>query len=150
MLRALTFLSPLLLCGCMAVLGYEPTDAELEAIRRGEDPRAGEAEREAEREQQAEVREAEAREAAKGPPAPAEGQVVRWMDSMTLVIEADARREVVAVIDDKLDLEDRWAVDERMNNFTYGMWVRLRYPLTDDAGEVIYRDHEGRLLAEIE
>ena len=38
------------LSGCIAVLGYEPTPAELEAIKRGEDPRAGEAEREAERE----------------------------------------------------------------------------------------------------
>jgi hypothetical protein len=34
----------LLMTGCMAVLGYEPTPSELEAIRRGEDPRANEAE----------------------------------------------------------------------------------------------------------
>ena len=146
----------MLTSGCMAVLGYEPTPSELEAIRRGEDPRATEAE----------IRERNAGESSESTsterdpvfaarsddPAPLEGTVLRWMDSATVVIESGDRRETVALpgIEPSEDFgEEQRLLDDRMNRWTYGSNVRLSYPVKDDKGEVVYRDSQGRLLATI-
>ena len=155
------------LSGCIAVLGYEPTPAELEAIKRGEDPRAGEAEREAEREKARTDQNGNAGES--GEPTtrtnsttygvdpkevgPKQGTVLRWLDSATVVIEADSRRETVALPGVKASEDlaaEQNALNDRMDRWTYGTPVTLRYPLQDKRGEVIYRDSEGRLLANIE
>lgn len=155
------------LSGCIAVLGYEPTPAELEAIKRGEDPRAGEAEREAEREKARADQKGNAGES--GEPTsrtnsttygvdpteagPKQGTVLRWLDSATLVIEADSRRETVALpgVQASEDMAaEQTALNDRMDRWTYGKSVTLRYPLQNKQGDVIYRDSEGRLLANIE
>ena len=143
----------------MAVLGYEPTPSELDAIRRGEDPRANESER-----KQGNAGESsESGANAEGPrkpnyaapvdePAPQEGTVLRWMDSATLVIEAGDKRETIVLQGTTVPEdfgEERRLLDERMNEWTYGTPVRLTYPVTDDKGEVVFRDDQGRLLATI-
>lgn len=166
MIRALTIvLVAVSLSGCMAVLGYEPTQAELDAIRRGEDPRAGEEERQKEREQagldqQGNAGESGETRASGANPGgdvyeqgPSEGTVLRWLDSTTLVIEADSRRETVALADQQ-PIEDsareHLALEQRMDRWTYGTSVKLHYPIQDQSGEVVYRDREGRLLATID
>lgn len=159
MLRVLTCLCLLLsTAGCMAVLGYEPTPAELEVIRRGEDPRANEGEQKqgnagesAELNRERPV--ANNWNSAEQAPAPTEGTVLRWVDSATVVIEADARRETVALPGESAaeDFgEEQRRLDKRMNRWTYGTQVRLAYPTKNEKGEVIYRDGQGRLLAHIE
>ncbi len=154
---ALLLVMSLSLTGCLAVIGYEPTPEELEALRRGEDPRAHENE-------QAQVNEPEhpARTTREGgqpavatdqQPGPSQGIVLRWKDSATLVIEAAGAAEVVALAGEKAstdhDAEQR-ALNRRMNEWTYGMTVNLRYPTRDASGAVIYRDADGRLVAAIE
>jgi hypothetical protein len=145
----------------MAVLGYEPTPAELEMIRRGEDPRAGEDERRAEAAERREKEGAAGESREKGEPAyvegaepgPAEGTILRWLDSATVVIEANERRETVALAGQttKPDSGDEYAaLDERMNRWTFGTPVRLAYPVKDKQGRPIYRDERGNLLATIE
>jgi hypothetical protein len=139
------------------VIGYEPTPEELEALRRGEDPRAHESEL-------AQVNEPEqpartTREGGQPPasmsqqPGPSQGIVLRWKDSATLVIEAAGAAEVVALAGEKPsadhDAEQR-ALNRRMNEWTYGMTVTLRYPTRDASGAVIYRDAQGQLVATIE
>ena len=159
MLRLLTCLCLMLTtAGCMAVLGYEPTPAELEAIRRGEDPRANEGEQkqgnagesaQVERDRPAGNNWNSAEQA----PAPTEGTVLRWVNSVTLVIEAADRRETVALAgeseSDDFEFEQR-RLDERMNRWTYGTTVRLAYPTKNEKGEPVYRDAQGRLLARID
>lgn len=137
----------LLLSGCMAVIGYYPTEEELAALRRGEDPRANEGAR---------------REGAAGQPAepiavsidgaPRTGKVLRWIDSATVAIEAGGRREIVALAGRSrlADLnEEREAVSRQMDRFTFGMPVALTYPLTNAEGQAVHRDAEGRLIAAI-
>ena len=152
--------------GCMAVLGYEPTPAELEMIRRGEDPRAGEEERNAERREARERREkegtaGESSEAASrepkydegAEPGPAEGTILRWIDSVTVIVEANAKRETVQLAGETVreNESDEWlALDDRMNRWTYGTQVRLTYPVKDKQGNPIYRDSRGNLIATIE
>lgn len=163
MLRVLCLPLVLLASGCMTVLGYEPTPAELEAIRRGEDPRAGEEERMAERREARERREKEGsagESASREPeykegaePGPAEGTVLRWLDSATVVIEANGQRETVALAGETAhaDSGDEYiALDDRMNRWTYGTTVRLTYPAEDKQGRPIYRDSRGRLIATID
>lgn len=159
MLRLLTCLCLMFAAtGCVAVLGYEPTPAELDAIMRGEDPRANESERkqgnagesaQIDRDRPA----ANNWNGAGQAPAPTEGTVLRWVNSVTLVIEAAERRETVALAGESaLDdyQEEQRRLDERMNRWTYGSQVRLAYPTKDEKGEVIYRDQQGRLLARID
>ncbi|MCB9895479.1 MAG: hypothetical protein H6839_13610 [Planctomycetes bacterium] len=160
MVRSLICLCLILLTsGCMAVLGYEPTPAELDAIRRGEDPRANESERKqgsaGESTDTGQTTESPRKSTYTTPtdePAPQEGTVLRWMDSATLVIEAGDRRETVLIqgasVSEDFGEEQR-QLDERMNEWTYGTPVRLTYPVKDDKGEVIFRDEQGRLLATI-
>lgn len=156
-MKRLLYALPLIfvLSGCMAVLGYEPTPAELEAIKRGEDPRANEGEN---REttgnagQPGEEPE-EPRYAREQEPGPADGTVLRWMDSATVVVEAGGAREVVAIVgESKRDsaFDEQVALDDRMNKWTYGSYVKLSYPVKNDEGGTIYRDAEGRLLALID
>ena len=141
----------LVLGGCMAVLGYEPTPAELEAIKRGEDPRANEGEDErtagesgvAEDGETGGPREERSVVEPDQDGGPSQGTVLRWMDAETLVIEADSKREVVLVANTSNDL------DALMDKYTYGTTVRLSYPNKDARGEVVYRDAQGRLLANI-
>jgi hypothetical protein len=162
MLRWLILLS-LATSGCMAVLGYEPTPTELAAIRRGEDPRAGEEERTAERREARERREkegnagesatSEPRYEEDAEPGPTEGTVLRWLDSATVVIEANAQRETVALAGETAHAdsgEEYIALDDRMNRWTYGTPVRLTYPVKDQQGRPIYRDTRGRLVATID
>ena len=142
----------------MAVLGYEPTPAELEAIRRGEDPRANEGQsRETEgnagqaREETPEPE--DPRYAREQQPGPDGGTVLRWMDSATVVVEVDGAREVVSLVGQgkrESEFDEQVALDDHMNRWTYGSYVALRYPLKNDEGATIYRDAEGRLLATIE
>jgi hypothetical protein len=145
------------LSGCLAVIGYEPTPEELEALRRGEDPRAHETE-----DAQVSVpehRHRTTREGGQPPastnpePAPHTGIVLRWKDSATLVIEAAGAAEVVALAGEQpsrdRDTEQR-ALNRRMNEWTYGMTVNLRYPTRDASGAVIYRDAQGQLVAAID
>lgn len=148
----------LLTSGCMAVLGYEPTPAELEMIRRGEDPRANEDEA---RDTTGNAGEGETRpgepEQPRIPrqqqPGPAGGTVLRWMDSATVVVEVNDEREVVRLAGERprdSAFDEQVALDDHMNKWTYGAWVRLSYPLRGDDGSPIYRDAEGRLLATID
>lgn len=144
------FLLPLL-GGCMAVIGYEPTEAELEAIRRGEDPRANEGkEPKPENNQPANnSRQPEVPQDQKQ--GPDQGTVLRWVDARTVVIEAEERSQVVLIQGDKfetVEAESR-AFNDRMNQWTYGTAIRLTYPVKDKAGKPVYRDAEGNLLAEI-
>lgn len=145
-----------LLGGCMAVIGYDPTDEELEAIRRGEDPRANEGKQPAanavEGNRQGQGGQPERPKAeAEQPPGPSQGTVLRWMDASTVVIEAENRREVVKIQGDNFAsyADESRALDERMNTFTYGSLIRLTYPQTGSEGKPVYRDAEGNLLARI-
>jgi hypothetical protein len=147
----------LLLAGCAGIIGYEPTEAEAEAIARGEDPRADEdAKREAreaanpgggagEARQPRDPSESGVGAAAEQKAGPERGTVLRWMDVRRVVIEADGNREVVVLPEDA----PGGSLDERMNKWTYGTEVRLRYG-KDAQGKAIYRDELGRLLATIE
>jgi hypothetical protein len=156
--KALLILLLLLPCAC-TVIGYEPTPEELEALRRGENPRAGErerraAEREAQQNSEAHPHTPTEPEPTpmQGPPGPDEGVVLRWVDSATVVIEADNRRETVALPGERRRAdtsEERRILDRRMEQFTYGTHVRLEYTQFDDDGEIVYRDTEGRLVAAI-
>jgi hypothetical protein len=158
MLRALICLSlALATSGCMTVLGYEPTPAELEAIRRGEDPRAGEDERREKRGNAGEsgetVDKTEPESPKEGAPGPNEGTILRWIDSATVVIEANEQRETVLIAGEapREDMSDEQAVlDDRMNRWTYGTSVRLSYPVKDKQGQPIYRDSRGNLIANID
>ncbi|MBX3460796.1 MAG: hypothetical protein KF696_12685 [Planctomycetes bacterium] len=140
-----------LLASC-TVLGYEPTPEELEAIRRGEDPRANEQPRQGNGGEQPEGRDPQKpREApVDQPPGPLSGIVLRWVNSAVLVIEAEGKRETVALAGEA-PLEDGWdeerRLDERMNKWTYGTQVTLEYPTRNGKGETIYRDGHGRLVA---
>ena len=146
------------LSGCMTVLGYEPTPAELEAIKRGEDPRANESEaRETEgnagQPGEEPTEPEEPRYAGEQEPGPEQGTVLRWMDSVTVVVEADSVREVVTLVGEsprESAFDEQVALDERMNKWTYGAFVKLSYPVKNDEGATIYRDAEGRLMAIIE
>lgn len=159
-MKRLLYALPLIfaLTGCMAVLGYEPTPAELEAIRRGEDPRANEGDsRETTGNAGQPANEAgEPEEPAYSPeqtPGPEQATILRWLDSATVVVEADGAREVVALFGESVResaFDEQVALDDRMNKWTYGSYVRLSYPVKNDEGDTIYRDAEGRLLAVIE
>jgi hypothetical protein len=161
MIRTLILASlALSLSGCMTVLGYEPTPAELEAIRRGEDPRANENARRQQGnagESREQSGKGDTQPSAMNPQGdrnegPAEGTVLRWIDSATVVIEADSHRETVALVGRKAldDLgREQDALDAHMERWTYGTRVQLQYPVKDKQGEVIYRDADGRLLATI-
>ncbi|MBX3475696.1 MAG: hypothetical protein KF754_15100 [Planctomycetes bacterium] len=140
-----------LLCGgCMAVLGYEPTDEELEAIRRGEDPRANEGKPGNEKPGPADNRPRAPEPEPDRQPGPDRGVVLRWVDASTVVIEADARSMVVRIPGEFASIEaESRAFNDRMNKWTYGTEVRLVYPLRDAGGQPKYRDAEGNLLAEI-
>lgn len=136
----------LMLSACMTVLGYEPTPAELEAIKRGEAPRADKGE-------QAEVNKPgdESRKPAKDKPifepdqsaGPSEGIVLRWIDSSRVVIEADSKSETVILASGRGDL------DTLMDTYTYGTAITLTYSQKDAQGQTIYRDENGNLLADI-
>lgn len=145
----------MVLSGCLAVLGYEPTPAELEAIKRGEDPRANES-RSSETGASQPQDPADAVEqpaSAEQSPGPLRGTVLRWIDSATVVVEAEGAREVVALAGEatrESAFEEQTALDDRMNRWTYGSAVTLTYPVKDARGETVYRDSEGRLLAHIE
>ncbi|MBK8206904.1 MAG: hypothetical protein IPK87_08970 [Planctomycetes bacterium] len=146
-----------MLAGCAGVIGYEPTEAEAAAIARGEDPRANEQPRESNGGEATDPetgRVVKPKEPPKEQPAgPGEGTVLRWVDSATLVIEAGAKRETVALVGEA-PREDGWEeqrlLDERMNKWTYGTAVKLKYPTRNEEGKPIYRDGQGRLLAVIE
>lgn len=154
---AVLLICPLLLAGCAGVIGYEPTEAEAAAIARCEDPRANEQPREA---NGGEATDPETGRVVrpKEPPidqpaGPSEGTVLRWVDSATLVIEAGAKRETVVLVGE-VTLQDGWEeqrlLDERMNKWTYGTAVKLKYPTRNEEGKPIFRDGQGRLLAVIE
>lgn len=135
----------LLLSGCMAVIGYYPTEEELAALRRGEDPRANEGARRESTGGQPEAAAPAADEAA-----PSSGKVLRWIDSATVAIEANSRREVVALAGYSKPAdaeEERRAKDRHMDRWTYGKAVTLSYPLRDGQGSTLHRDGEGRLMA---
>lgn len=143
-MRVLLLLLMLLSSGCMAVIGYIPTDEELAAIRRGEDPRAGE------RPAPAAVAEPET-----PPPQPAGPEtalVLRWVEADKLIVEAQGRRQTVLIQGDNFASEAarERALNERMNRHTYGAGIRLVFPLRDAAGATIFRDSQGNLLARIE
>ena len=138
----------IVLSGCMTVLGYEPTPAELEMIKRGEDPRANEGETDERTGGESAVAETKAEEErpifeADQSEGPRTGTVLRWLNSDTLIVEADSKREVVVVANMTSDL------DALMDTYTYGTQVSLTYPRRNARGEVIYRDDQGRLLANI-
>jgi hypothetical protein len=152
MLRALICLSlALATSGCMTVLGYEPTPAELEAIRRGEDERREKRGNAGESGETVDKTEPESPK--EGAPGPNEGTILRWIDSATVVIEANEQRETVLIAGEapREDMSDEQAVlDDRMNRWTYGTSVRLSYPVKDKQGQPIYRDSRGNLIANID
>ncbi|MCL4729267.1 MAG: hypothetical protein KJ044_02365 [Planctomycetes bacterium] len=134
--------------GCMAVLGYEPTPEELEAIRRGEDPRANESRA------PKPANNAPANSPEQQTPqdtAPSEGIILRWIDAVTVVIEAENLSHVVRIPNQRFaTLEaEAAAFRERMDRYTYGTAVRLVYPVKDKLGRPVWRDEEGNLLAEV-
>lgn len=145
----------------MAVLGYEPTPEELEAIRRGEDPRANEGKEPPPsnapaangRPRRPPDNRAVPDDATPAETGPASCVILRWLDSATVSVEAEGRREVVALAglsaQEDAASEER-ALSDRMNRWTYGTAARLRYPLKDAKGQVVYRDTEGRLLAALD
>lgn len=153
---ALLLLLPLL-AGCAGIIGYEPTEAEAEAIARGEDPRANESTERRAREaanprggagesrQPRDPSETGVGVAAEQKPGPDRGMVLRWMDERRVVIEADGNREVVVLPENA----GGGNLNERMNKWTYGTEVRLRYS-KNAQGQPVYRDELGRLLATIE
>lgn len=140
-----------LIGGCMAVIGYEPTEAELEAIRRGEDPRANEGKEPKPADNQPAPNQPRQPDAVEQTEGPAEGIVLRWVDASTLVIEAEARSQVVRIPNERFETREAEsrALNDRMNQWTYGTSVRLTYPVKDKEGKPVYRDGEGNLLAEI-
>lgn len=140
-----------LLGGCMAVIGYEPTDDELEAIRRGEDPRANEGSNPPANNAPANNQPRQPEPEVEQTQGPAEGTVLRWVDASTVIIEAENRSHVVRIAGDKFETteaESR-AFNDRMNKWTYGTVVQLSYPLKDKQGNQLFRDSEGNLLAQI-
>lgn len=143
-----------LIGGCMAVIGYEPTEEELEAIRRGEDPRANEGKEPKPASNQPapnQPRQPDSPDAADQTEGPAEGVVLRWVDASTVVIEAEARSQVVRIPNERFETREAEArvFNDRMNQWTYGTSVRLTYPVKGKDGKPVYRDAEGNLLAEI-
>lgn len=143
-----------LLAGCMAVLGYNPTPEELEAIKRGEDPRARE------RHPAKDGTRADGGKGVEKPPevpkdqqpGPATATILRWTSSATLTVEAEGRLMVVALPGVDTPADFAAAERARMNAedaFPYGTAIRLSYPVKDKAGKTIYRDADDRLLAEI-
>ncbi len=147
-MKPAVFLLPFVfaLTGCLAVLGYEPTPDEIEAIKRGEDPRANEDRRTAGESESEPATEQPVFTADQDEPGPAAGTILRWVSAREVIIEADEKRERVA----RADAEPGDDLDALMNRYTYGTPVRLGYPVTDSEGGTVYRDGQGRLLATIE
>ena len=135
----------------MAVLGYNPTEEELAAIRRGEDPRAGEASRKAGARPEkapAEAETAPEKQAA----GPAHALVLRWFEAGRVSVEVEGRRLTVLIQKDEFasEAEAARALDLRMTTYTYGTRVKLTYPVRDAQGNTVFRDAQGNLLAIIE
>ena len=152
-----TLLLLLTLPGCMAVIGYNPTPEDVAAIQRGENPRDSDGQAQPKDQPQAPQRQGQAGQDPAPPvaqtPAPSQGVVLRWKDSATLVIEADGKAEVVALAGQAAltdHVAEQRALSDRMNRWTYGMGITLRYPKRDEAGNTIYRDTQGQLVATIE
>lgn len=149
-----------LLAGCMGVIGYYPTEEELEAIKRGENPRAkanqpardgkaGDSGKSARRD----GGNVEPTPPPEQTPGPVRGVVLRWVSAASVNIEAEGRLHVVVIPGVVVPQEYSAAERARMNaedEYPYGTAVILTYPRRDAAGKTVYRDNEDRLLAKIE
>ena len=161
-------------CGCGKVLGYYPTEAELDAIERGEDPRANETskpakkpvEKDRPRDQgggldngnpERNTNSGGAGERNEEPGAnaagPGTGVVLRWVDCGLVIVEAEGKRERVRLIGVEVPRDYAQAQDElnqRREDFPSGTKLALTYPQNSADGKVIiYRNTEGDLLANI-
>lgn len=172
MKRLAVLLCLLLPCGCGKVLGYYPSEEELAAIQRGEDPRANESgtpkpkpkENERRRDDSggldATPRERgpnsggaggagdEARDAG-----PAGGVVLRWVDCTMVIVEAEGKRERVRLAGAKLP-DDYTEANEALNamreKYPGGTKLLFIYPVKSPDGKTtIYRNKDGDLLAQI-
>lgn len=156
-MKWLTLVCLLGLPGCAAVLGYEPTPQELDAIMRGEDPRADDAPTE----QPASVESSNEPRMTAGAPntpepvqpetAPATATVLRWRKWNVVIVETDGAREEVVVLGQKKPANafaEQSALDRNMNDYTFGATLTLEYE-SDADGKPIYRDAQGRLIAKI-
>ncbi len=168
------FLIVLLLCtpcGCGKVLGYYPTEAELDAIQRGEDPRANESSKPKEKpkekdrprdttggldgsgERNTNSGGAGEKPDEPGSAGPSTGVVLRWVDCGLVIIEAEGKRERVRmpgveVPRDYTEAQD--ALNQHREDFPSGTKLELTYPQKSADGKVIiYRNNEGDLLANI-
>jgi hypothetical protein len=144
-----------------------PTDAEVDAIMRGEDPRADEDNpapqpkpRAGTGRQPRETTGRPTRNPQPRPevvpesdePAPSQGVVLRWMDAATVVLEAGGKREIARVAGASVPKGFSEAADakrEAEERMPYGTRVSLEYPNLGTDGKPKYRDPEGRLLARV-
>ena len=159
-------------CGCGKVLGYYPTEAELDAIQRGEDPRANESGKPAPKPKESDrPRDSsgglegsgkergpnssgaggtgdEARDAG-----PGSGVVLRWIDCTLLIVEGEGKRERVripgaSVPTDFAEASD--ALNKMRETYPSGTKLVLAYPLkSQDGKSIVYRNKDGDLLAQI-
>lgn len=172
MTRILAVLCLLLPVGCGKVLGYYPTEAELDAIQRGEDPRANESSKPKEKPSEKDrprdatggldnsgnERNTNSGGAGEKPEEPSTrgpgtGVVLRWVDCGLVIVEAEGKRERVRmpgveVPRDYTEAQD--ALNQRREDFPSGTKLLLSYPKKSADGKVtIYRNNEGDLLANI-
>lgn len=172
MKRLAVFLCLLLLCGCGKVLGYYPTEEELAAINRGEDPRSEGNPKPANKPNDKDrPRDSsggldgsgkdrgsnsggaggagdEARDAG-----PAGGVVLRWVDCTMVIVEAEGKRERVRLAGAKLPddyTEANDALNAMREKYPGGTKLLFTYPVKSPDGKAtIYRNKDGDLLAQI-
>lgn len=158
-------------CGCAKVLGYYPTEEELAAIQRGEDPRADEgakpgtrpAEEPRNRNSSGGLESDSGRNpASPGSPGepdatpqagPTSASVLRWVDCSLVIVEADGRRErlrLAGVSVPRDFVEAQTALEQARQDFPSGTRLTLSYPQKGNDGKsVVFRTAEGELLATI-
>lgn len=159
-------------CGCGKVIGYYPTEAELDAIQRGEDPRANESGTPAPKPKEGDRKrdttgglEGSGKE--RGPNSsgaggagdeardagPSSAVVLRWIDCSLLIVEGEGKRERVripgaALPEDLAEAND--ALNAMREKYPSGTKLALSYPVkSQDGKSTIYRSKDGDLLAQI-
>lgn len=170
-MKKLLCLLLLLPCGCGKVLGYYPTEEELAAIQRGEDPRANEStEPRARPTEEPRDRstsgglesdsgripaspDAPRQPAEEAQAGPASASVLRWVDCSLVIVEAEGRRErlrLAGVSVPRDFVEAQEALEQARQDYPSGTRLSLSYPQKNSDGKsVVFRNAEGELLATI-